>query len=1196
MPNDDLKHRLDELFTTPSEPDRPAPAPGSATPPSTPAAPPSGLVDCAVLLNSIRSPILALDASLTILFCNEAYAALAGRPVAALAGQNLLALFPSFQSTRIYQAYQQVLAAGQTSDAEGLFGERHLRVRVYPAPWGLVSIAEDIPQPVAAAPEPLPGDHFLESIVENIPHMIFVKDAEALRFVRFNRAGEELLGYTRRDLIGKNDYDFFPKEEADFFTAKDREVLANRELVDIPEEPIDTAHQGRRILHTKKIPILDADGRPRYLLGISEDITERKQMEEEFIRRIQQVDTLNQVSQSLNAVSSQPEILDLMYVIIGQTLDNRNLTIALYDRAMDRLAFPVYVRDGEREALRTRPLGNGVADHVIRTRTPLLPFDVQAELTELGIDYIGQPARSLLAVPMVAGAQVTGAIVVQDFERQGAYESAHVELLVAIASQAATALENSRLLADVERRALQLQTAAAVSHAASSLLNLDELLPITAELIRNRFDLYYVGIFLLDEESKFAVLRAGTGAAGRSMRARGHKLAVGGESMIGWCVANQKARIALDVGQEAVRFDNPALPDTRSELALPLISRNQVLGAMSVQSDREAAFGETDIAVLQTMADQVANAIANARQIVQIQQRVAELATLNQISQQLARLAGPSEIVELLYKMVGQVLDNRNFYVALLDEAKKLIQFPIYTQEDERRDVATRPLGNGLTEYVLRTRKPILFPRNVTEELHKLGIEVIGRTAQCWMGVPMLAGDKAVGVIALQDYEKESVYTRDQMELLSTIAAQAATALENARLFNQTQLRVAELATINSINRAISTQLDLQSLIRLVVDKVREIFGVPNAYLALYDRSADIIRIPYMLEGDRAVSVDPFPFGEGLTSSIIRQREPLLIQEDAERRLSELGAKVIGDPARSFLGVPIFVGDEVVGVMAVQDTEREGQFSNDQARLLSTIAPSVGIAIQNARLFEEARTRAEELAVLNQVGQALATRLDIGQVLDETYNGLARLIDATNFYIGLYDPERNEVSFPINVTKSVVDREITAITADQGLTGYIIRTRSSLLLQKDVRSWLEKTGMDPVGEIPASWLGVPLMLGSQVLGVMAVQDYQQPYAYGEHDQELMVAFASQAAIAIQNARLFEQVQARARREQILREITTRVRASTDPDAIVRTAVRELGEALGRSTFVRLGSADQLAPAAPGNGGRSGSSSPSGETT
>ncbi len=123
---------------------------------------------------------------------------------------------------------------------------------------------------------------FLESIIENIPDMIFVKEARELRFVSFNRAGEALLGLGRAELIGKNDYDIFPAGEADFFTSKDRQVLSDGQLEDIPEEPIQTRGQGERVLHTKKLPILDDAGQPAYLLGISEDITERKRAEEEI--------------------------------------------------------------------------------------------------------------------------------------------------------------------------------------------------------------------------------------------------------------------------------------------------------------------------------------------------------------------------------------------------------------------------------------------------------------------------------------------------------------------------------------------------------------------------------------------------------------------------------------------------------------------------------------------------------------------------------------------------------------------------------------------------------------------------------------------------------------------------------------------------------------------------------------------------
>ena len=196
--------------------------------------------------------------------------------------------------------------------------------------------------------------------------------------------------------------------------------------------------------------------------------------------------------------------------------------------------------------------------------------------------------------------------------------------------------ERERLLTMLEHRSVQLQIAADVSAVANSMLDPEELIQKGIDLIRERFDLYYVGLFLVDRTSglhhrpgEWANLQAGTGEVGSKMVKQGHRLKVGSNSMIGQCIAGGEARIALDVGEEAVHFENPLLPETRSELALPLVTRGKPIGALTIQSSQKAAFTEGDIAAFQTVGNQLANAIENAHLFKETERALKELETLH---------------------------------------------------------------------------------------------------------------------------------------------------------------------------------------------------------------------------------------------------------------------------------------------------------------------------------------------------------------------------------------------------------------------------------------------------------------------------------------------------------------------------------------------------------------------------------------
>ncbi len=306
----------------------------------------------------------------------------------------------------------------------------------------------------------------------------------------------------------------------------------------------------------------------------------------------------------------------------------------------------------------------------------------------------------------------------------------------------------------LERRQVQVRTAAEISRALSAELDPDTLFRQVVELVKDRFALYYVGVFLVDEDNQFAILRAGTGEAGRQMIARGYKLPIGGTSMIGWAISRRQARISLDVGTEAVRFDNPYLPKTRSELALPMTSGDQVLGALTVQSTQPEAFDEDDIVVLQGVADSLAIAIENSRLFQQTQDALHEIRKLHQ-------------------QYLGEA------WTEILTAEGKLH----YTVERE-------------------TPSPDA-----------------SRKGQCSsIKVPLVLRDQVLGTLTLE--ADKPAWSPEEKAFVEAIATQAAQALENIRLVEETQKAALHDRIVKEISSKAWSTTDIDTILQTTLQEL----------------------------------------------------------------------------------------------------------------------------------------------------------------------------------------------------------------------------------------------------------------------------------------------------------------------------------------------------------------------------------------
>jgi GAF domain-containing protein/HAMP domain-containing protein len=336
---------------------------------------------------------------------------------------------------------------------------------------------------------------------------------------------------------------------------------------------------------------------------------------------------------------------------------------------------------------------------------------------------------------------------------------------------------------ELEQHSAYLEAAADVGRTVSVVLDPDILIPQVVKTIRERFDLYYVGLFLLDESHEWAVLRAGTGEAGRRMLARGHRLRVR-DGMVGWAIANGDARIALDVGDDAVRFDNPDLPETRSEAALPLRSRGRVLGALTVQSVEEAAFDQDAIVVLQTMADQVAAALENAQ-----------------------LYARSEEALAAERRAYGEMSNNA------------------WLQTFRARANLGYVSGSAGIQPVDGKWQP-----------ESLSVFDSGKTIQAdelTLAIPIIFHGEILGAVRLRKAEDAGAWTADEVALMETITDQLGVALESARLFGDSQRRATYEQMTSDISTRLRETLDIETVMRTAAQELRQALSLPEVTIRL---------------------------------------------------------------------------------------------------------------------------------------------------------------------------------------------------------------------------------------------------------------------------------------------------------------------------------------------------------------------------
>ena len=562
---------------------------------------------------------------------------------------------------------------------------------------------------------------------------------------------------------------------------------------------------------------------------------------------------------------------------------------------------------------------------------------------------VGVYVARRLAVPLVGLTNTATRIAAGELELQAAAGGPREVGALAHAFNSMTA--QLRDLVDsletrVELRTAQLQASADVARAAASILDPDRLLHEIVNLITDRFGFYYTAVFMPDETGQWLVLREATGEAGRILKDRGHKLAMDEPSMSGYVFKQRKPRIALDVGTEAVRFANPLLPETRSEIALPLIVGDRVLGSLDVQSTQAAAFDEASAAVLQSMADQIAIALSNTQQFRQTEATLMQSQTLYNATQAITAARDNQSILQALLLHAAHDADRATLvYYGPPDATGQ----PAYYESVATwaKDAEDLPIAAG-THYTLEQlpilgrltpAAPVILhddPASPSEPddlraMHLLKV----KTA---VGIVLTVGQIPFGALVI-GYRNLHRLSPDELQTLLTLTSQAAIAIQNQRSLAETQVTLQQMAAIN-----------------------RRLTG--QAWQA-YSKAVGAVH-----------AVDAAP---GVPTDV--------------------------SEAASTLSRTIALRGEVLGELSLQQIDRDRIWTADDVTLLQAVANEVAVAVENVRLIEETENRARREARLNRIAQQLQQTTDIDSILRTAAQELSLALDTSHARAQLGKPQ-----------------------------------------------------------------------------------------------------------------------------------------------------------------------------------------------
>jgi GAF domain-containing protein len=810
-------------------------------------------------------------------------------------------------------------------------------------------------------------------------------------------------------------------------------------------------------------------------------------------------------------------------------------------------------------------------------------------------------AKSLICLPIKIDKKTVAAMLAVSPEPMPAFTDEDLQVYHQIARQTSVILQNISLLNETRRR---LQEVNLLLDFSRQLRGLDSERIVRALLESARRALYaaHAGVVLIwDEHTGQLVPAAVSGYAdNETMKRIAYRP---GESLPGQVF---ESRRPLRVDE--VQFTRDYIFSTEglllyrqatggrlpiSSLLIPIQSGEDSVGVLVLDNfNTAAAFTPEDETLLLSLSQQVGLSLQNVRLVQTTQERAAQLEALTSAATTFTASLESDELIASLLDQLDPIIHYDTATLWLREKDRLAVAAARGFPDTERRLGLTIAVeDSALFKEMIRTGQGILVgdvrqdPRFPPLEAPRLS----------WLGLPLISKNQVIGVLALEQWQSH-FYNREHMQVGTTFASQAAVALENARLFEDSISRATELdqrsqrlGLLNRFSSALSGLLDEGKILQLTAQELIDALNAPNASVVMFERGEAIWK--YALPKPNSKLPQRLPDAP----IFHRLQESLgVFATDSVSTESDLAplSRFLGEGTKSLLVLPLVSSGNLRALIFIYQ-DQAIRFSLTEIELARTLTNQASIALENARLYQSTLFTAERFSILNQASYQVSTNLDPEQIYTAVHKAAERLMPVESFVISLLDEETNEIE-GVYLVDDEKRSPVTRIPRDQGLSGQVISSGQPLLLHG--AETVENAGTVVYGkpDTPLSILAVPMTLSGRTVGMLSAQSYQ-PNVYTEDDLQILSTLANQAAVAIQNGRLFNETERLARelemrvvertaqlqREQqnteTLLRILTEVSASLDLDRALNRTLALLNDAIGaeQGTIMLLNAEDNL---------------------